>query len=67
MRIAQMMLILDAAVLFCYGLVSLLFVQGSVNEPYLSSGRLFYDVLPTVLGLGSLGCAVWLSFARPQH
>ncbi len=62
MRVAQALLTTDGAVLFCYGAVSLLFVPGSPNEPYLSSGRLLYGVLPVVLGLGSFVCAVWLSF-----
>jgi hypothetical protein len=64
-RIAQALLTTDGAVLFCYGAISLLFVPGSAGEPYLSSGRLLYGVLPAVLGLGSLACAVWLGFARP--
>ncbi len=64
-RIAQALLTTDGAVLFCYGTISLLFVPGSASEPYLSSGRLLYGVLPAVLGLGSLTCAVWLGFARP--
>lgn len=65
MRVAQALLTTDGAILFCYGVVSLLFVPGSVGEPYLFSGRVLYGVLPAVVGLGSLACAVWLSFARP--
>jgi hypothetical protein len=62
LRIAQGLLVTDGAVLFCYGAVSLLFVSGAPRESYLSSGRLLYGVLPTVLGLGSLIVAVWLGF-----
>lgn len=52
MKIAQAMLVTDGAVLFCYGAVSLLLVPVSAHEPYLSSGRLLYGVLPTALGVG---------------
>jgi len=64
MRVAQFFLTTDGAVLFCYGAMSLFFVAGAPGEPYLSSGRLLYGVLPTVLGLGSFVCAVWLGFGR---
>lgn len=63
-RVAQSLLATDGAVLFCYGLVSLLFVPGAPGETYLSSSRLLYGVLPTVLGLASIVCAVWVSLAR---
>ena len=65
-RTAQAFLSIDGAVLFFYGIVSLLFAPGSPSEPYLSFGRVLYGVLPTALGLGSVGCAAWLGFARPQ-
>jgi hypothetical protein len=64
MKIAQAMLVTDGVVLLCYGALSLLFVPGSVHEPYLSSGRVLYGVLPAALGVGSLVCAIWLGFAR---
>jgi hypothetical protein len=63
-RVAQALLVTDAAVLFVYGLVSLLLTPGSPGEPYLSWGRMLYGVLPTALGLGSFGCAVWLALGR---
>lgn len=62
-RVVQGLLVTDGAVLSCYGAVSLLFVPGAPSEPYLSLSRLLYGVLPAVLGLGSLVCAVWLSVA----
>lgn len=62
-RVAQGLLVTDGAVLLCYGVVSLLFVPGGLNESYLSSGRLLYGVVPTILGLGSLICAVWVGLA----
>ncbi len=65
-RVAQGLLATDGAVLFCYGAVSLLFVPGAPNEAYLSSSRFLYGVVPTVLGLGSLICAVWVGFARRE-
>jgi hypothetical protein len=61
LRLAQGLLVTDSAVLFTYGAVSLLFVPGGANESYLSPGRLVYGVLPIILGLGSLVCAVWLA------
>lgn len=61
MRIAQAMLVTDAAVLVVYGALSLLFVPGSANEPYWSSGRLLYGVLPAGLGLASAVTAIWLN------
>jgi hypothetical protein len=63
MKIAQAMLVMDGAFLLCCGALSLLFVPGSAHEPYLSSGRWFYGVLPAALGLGSLVCALWLGLA----
>ena len=63
-RVAQSLLVTDGAVLFCYGLVSLLLVPGAPGEVYLSSSRLLYGVLPTVLGLASIVCAVWISSVR---
>jgi fucose 4-O-acetylase-like acetyltransferase len=66
-RVAQIVLTTDAAFLIWYGALSLFFTPGSVDEPYLSTGRVFYGVLPAVLGLGSAVCAVWLGFAQtPQ-
>lgn len=52
----------DGAVLLCYSVVSLLLAPRALGEAYLASGRLLYGVLPTVLGLGSLICALLLSF-----
>gem|GEM_PF-2170237 len=63
-RIAQALLTTDGAFLFCYGALSLFMVPGPAGEPYLSYGRVFSGVLPAVLGLASLACAVWLSFLR---
>ncbi len=63
MKIAEAMLVTDGAVLLGYGALSLLFVPGSAHEPYLSSGRWFYGVLPATLGLASLACALWLGLA----
>jgi hypothetical protein len=60
-RVAQAFLITDGAVLSCYGALSLLFLPPPPGEPYLSSGRLLYGVLPIVLGLASFVCALWLS------
>jgi hypothetical protein len=60
----QVLLATDGAVLSCYETVSLLFVPGSIHEPYLSSGRLLYGVLPAVLGLASLVCVVWASLRK---
>ena len=57
MRIAQMLLTTDGAILFIYGIVSLLFVPSSAGEPYLSSGRILYGILPSALGLASVACA----------
>lgn len=62
-RLAQLFLTTDGAILFVYGMVSLLFVPGSAHEPYLSSGRMLYGVLPAILGLGSVASAIWLVFA----
>jgi hypothetical protein len=62
MRAAQALLTTDGAALFCYGAISLLLAPGSPGEAYVSSGRLLYGVLPIVLELGSLVCAVRLSF-----
>ena len=66
-RVAQAFLTTDGAVLFCYGAMSLLFVPGSPNEPYLSTSRMLYGVLPVALGLGSLICAVWLGFSHTRE
>jgi hypothetical protein len=60
MKLAQVLLTTDGAVLFCYGVVSLFFVPGAVGEPYLSSGRVLYGVLPALLGLASVMCAIQL-------
>lgn len=57
----------DGIFLLLYGLSSLLLVPGSIGEPYLSTSRMLYGVLPTALGVISLGCAVWASIARPRH
>lgn len=65
-RFAQAVLTTDGAFLLCYGAVSLLLAPGSAREPYFSSGRMFFGVLPALLGVGSLICAVWLSFARSR-
>jgi hypothetical protein len=40
MRVAQALLTTDGVVLLWYGIVSLLFVPGTIGEAYLSSGRL---------------------------
>jgi hypothetical protein len=67
LRLAQVFLTTDGAVLLVYGMISLLFVPGSAHEPYLSSGRMLYGVLPAVLGLSSVACAIWLGSVRPQE
>lgn len=67
MRIAQMLLTTDGAILFIYGIVSLLFVPSSAGEPYLSSGRILYGILPSALGLASVACAVWLNFGQARR
>lgn len=56
----------DGVFLLLFGFSSLLFVPGSAGEPYLSNGRWLYGVLPSVLGVMSLGCAVWASVLRPR-
>ncbi len=66
-RAAQIILTTDAAFLLWYGALSLLFTPGSVNEPYLSSGRILYGVLPAALGVASAIAAVWLGFAQTQE
>ena len=67
MKITQAMLVTDAAFLCCYGASSLLFVPGAPGEPYLSSGRISFGVLPVALGLASLACAVWLAFVQARE
>ena len=62
-----MLLTTDGAVLFVYGMVSLLLVPNGPQEPYLSTGRLLYGVLPAVLGLASGACALWLAFAPRRN
>jgi hypothetical protein len=62
MRVAQALLVTDAAVLICGGLFSLFFVPPSLGEPYISSGRLLYGGLPTILGAASLVWAIRLGF-----
>jgi hypothetical protein len=66
-KLAQLILTTDAAFLLWYGALSLLFTPGSVNEPYFSSGRIFYGVVPAALGLGSAICAIWLGFAPDRR
>jgi hypothetical protein len=66
-RVVQIFLTTDAAFLLWYGALSLLFTPGSVYEPYLSSGRILYGVLPAALGLGSAACAVWIGFAPAKE
>jgi hypothetical protein len=64
MKIALAMLLADGVVLLCYGVLSLLFVPASIQQPFFSLGRLLYGVLPAALGIGSLWCAIWLGFTR---
>jgi len=67
LRLAQALLASDGVLMVCYGLFSLLLVPGAVGESYLSPSRYFYGVLPNLLGLASLTCAIWLAFVQRRE
>ena len=64
-QVLQAVLTADGAVLLCHGAVSLFVVVAPPGEPYFSTSLVVFGVLPAILGVVSLACAVSLSFRPP--